>query len=194
MYITTLKMKFIPNPRLEFFEKKSSRFIIVIIYIYIIYLIGLNLCPTLCLILCPIFLILKNVKSLIYKVMNSLNTLDFVSDFVSHFVSHFVSDKNRREISKTDTQQHKPLNTNQLPIFNIKICNIMNNISVFKNAEHQGYILIAYRETSFIAIITLSSCLFWHKHFVHGQCRTASNVNLFPSKKTVFVSSDIKSE
>ena len=32
MYITTLKMKFIPNPRLEFFEKKSSRFIIVIIY------------------------------------------------------------------------------------------------------------------------------------------------------------------
>ena len=45
-------MKFIPSPRLEFFEKKSSRFIIVIIYIYIIYLIGLNLCPTLCLILC----------------------------------------------------------------------------------------------------------------------------------------------
>ena len=30
-----------------------------------------------------------------------------------------------------------------------KICNIMNNISVFKNAEHQGYILIAYCETSF---------------------------------------------
>ena len=25
----------------------------------------------------------------------------------------------------------------------------MNNISVFKNAEHQGYILIAYCETSF---------------------------------------------
>ena len=48
----TLKMKFIQDPRLEFFEKKSSRFIIVIIYIYIIYLIGLNLCPTLCLILC----------------------------------------------------------------------------------------------------------------------------------------------
>ena len=41
--------------QLEFFEKKSSCFIIVIIYIYIIYLIGLNLCPTLCLILCPIF-------------------------------------------------------------------------------------------------------------------------------------------
>ena len=59
------------------------------------------MCPTLCLILCPIFLILKNVKSLIYKVMNSLNTLDFVSDFVSHFVSHFVSDKYRREILKT---------------------------------------------------------------------------------------------
>ena len=103
MYIMTLKMKFIQDPRLEFFEKKSSRFIIVIIYIYIIYLLGLNLCPTLYLILCPIFLIPKNVKSLIYRVMNSLNTLDFVSDFVSHFVSHFVSDKYRREILETDT-------------------------------------------------------------------------------------------
>ena len=51
----TLKMKFIQDPQLEFFEKKSSCFIIVIIYIYIIYLIGLTLCPTLCLILCPIF-------------------------------------------------------------------------------------------------------------------------------------------
>ena len=96
-------MKYIPSPRLEFFEKKSSRFIIVIIYIYIIYLIGLNLCPTLCLILCPIFLMPKNVKSLIYRVMSSLNALDFVSDFVSHFVSHFVSDKYRREILETDT-------------------------------------------------------------------------------------------
>ena len=96
-------MKFIQDPRLVFFEKKSSRVIIVIIYIYIIYLIGLNLCPTLCLILCPIFLISKKVKSLIYRVTNSLNTLDFVSDFVSHFVSHFVSDKYRREILKTDT-------------------------------------------------------------------------------------------
>ena len=108
MYIMTLKMKFIQDPRLAFFMKKSSRFIIVIIYIYIIYiyiiyLIGLNLCPTLCLILCPIFLILKNVKSLIYRVTNSLNTLDFVSDFVSQFVSHFVSDKYRRETLKTDT-------------------------------------------------------------------------------------------
>ena len=103
MYIMTLKMKFIQDPRLAFFEKKSSRFIIVIIYININYLIGLNLCPTLCLILCPIFLILKNVKSLIYRVTNSLNTLDFVSDFVSHFVSHFVSDKYRRETLKTDT-------------------------------------------------------------------------------------------
>ena len=99
----TLKMKFIQDPRLEFFEKKSSRFIIVIIYIYIIYLIGLNLCPTLCLILCPIFLILKNTKSLIYRIMHSLNTLYFVSDFVSRFVSHFVSDKYRRGISGTDT-------------------------------------------------------------------------------------------
>ena len=100
-------MKFIPSPRLEFFEKKSSRFIIVIIYIYIIYLIGLNLCPTLCLILCPIlcpiFLILKNTKSLIYKIMHSLNTLYFVSGFVSRFVSHFVSDKYRRGISETGT-------------------------------------------------------------------------------------------
>ena len=96
-------MKFIPSPRLEFFEKKSSRFIIVIIYIYIIYLIGLNLCPTLCLILCPIFLMPKNIKSLIYKIMHSLNTLYFVSDFVSRFVSHFVSDKYRRRISETDT-------------------------------------------------------------------------------------------
>ena len=100
MYIMTLKMKFIQDPRLEFFEKKSSRFIIVIIYIYIIYLIGLNLCPTLCLILCPIFLILKNIKSLIYKIMYSLNTLDFVADFVSRFVAHFVSDKYQREISE----------------------------------------------------------------------------------------------
>ena len=92
-------MKFIPSPRLEFFEKKSSRFIIVIIYIYIIYLIGLNLCPTLCLILCPVFLMLKNIKSLIYRIMHSLNTLGFVSGFVSRFVSHFVSDKYRRGIS-----------------------------------------------------------------------------------------------
>ena len=96
-------MKFIQSPRLEFFEKKSSRFIIVIIYIYIIYLIGLNLCPTLCLVLCPIFLMPKNIKSLIYRIMYSLNTLDFVSDFVSRFVSHFVSDKYRRGISETDT-------------------------------------------------------------------------------------------
>ena len=101
MYMT-LKMKFIQDPRLEFFEKKSSRFIIVIIYIYIIYLIGLNLCPTLCLILCPIFLMLKNIKSLIYRIMHSVNTPDFVSGFVSRFVAHFVSDKNRGEISKTD--------------------------------------------------------------------------------------------
>ena len=93
MYIMTLKMKFIQDPRLEFFEKKSSRFIIVIIYIYIIYLIGLNLCPTLCLILCPVFLMLKNIKSLIYRIMHSLNTLGFVSGFVSRFVAHFVSDK-----------------------------------------------------------------------------------------------------
>ena len=96
----TLKMKFIQGPRLEFFEKKSSRFIIVIIYIYIIYLIGLNLCPTLCLILCPIFLILKNIKFLIYRIMHSLNTLGFVSGFVSRFVAHFVSDKYQREISE----------------------------------------------------------------------------------------------
>ena len=100
MYIMTLKMKFIQDPRLEFFEKKSSRFIIVIIYIYIIYLIGLNLCPTLCLILCPVFLMLKNIKSLIYRIMHSLNTLCFVSGFVSRFVSHFVSDKYQREISE----------------------------------------------------------------------------------------------
>ena len=92
MHIMTLKMKFIKFPRLAFFEKKSSRFIIVINYIYIIYLIGLNLCPTLCLILCPFFLILKNIKSLTYGVMSSLNALYFVSDFVSHFVSHFVSE------------------------------------------------------------------------------------------------------
>ena len=96
-------MKFIQSPRLEFFEKKSSRFIIVIIYIYIIYLIGLNLCPTLCLILCPVFLMLKNIKSLIYRIMHSLNTLGFVSGFVSRFVSHFVSDKYRRGISETGT-------------------------------------------------------------------------------------------
>ena len=44
-----------PRPPTWIFWKKSSCFIIVIIYIYIIYLIGLNLCPTLCLILCPIF-------------------------------------------------------------------------------------------------------------------------------------------
>lgn len=71
-----------------------------LIYIYIIYLIGLNLCPTLCLILCPVFLMLKNIKSLIYRVMHSLNTLYFVSDFVSRFVAHFVSDKYQREISE----------------------------------------------------------------------------------------------
>ena len=99
MYIMTLKMKFIQDPRLEFFEKKSSRFIIVIIYIYIIYLIGLNLCPTLCLILCPVFLMLKNIKSLIYRIMHSLNTLCFVSGFVSRFVSHFVSDKYQSWVS-----------------------------------------------------------------------------------------------
>ena len=103
MHIMTLKMKFIQCTRLAILEKKSSRFIIVIIYIYIIYLIGLNLCPTLCLILCPIFLIPKNVKSLIYRVMNSLNTLDFVFDFVSRFVSHFVSEpmSKRNFIKKT---------------------------------------------------------------------------------------------
>ena len=71
----TLKIKFTQDPQLEFFEKKSSCFIIVIIYIYIIYLIGLNLCPTLCLILCPIFPIPKNIIHLTYKVMRSLNAL-----------------------------------------------------------------------------------------------------------------------
>ena len=105
----TLKINFIPNPRLEFFEKKSSRFIIVIIYIYIIYLIGLNLCPTLCLILCPFFLILKNIKSLTYGVMSSLNALYFVSDFVSRFVSHFVSEpiSKRNFIKKTFPNRFK---------------------------------------------------------------------------------------
>ena len=98
------KMKFFQCPQLEFFEKKSSCFIIVIIYIYIIYLIGLTLCPTLCLILCPFFLMLKNTKPLIYRIMHSLNTLDFVSDFVSHFVSHFVSGQYQRKILKIDTQ------------------------------------------------------------------------------------------
>lgn len=109
MHITTLKIKFIPNPRLAFFEKKSSCFIIVIIYIYIIYLIGLNLCPTLCLILCPIFLLLKNIKSLICRITHSLNTLDFVSDFVSHFVSHFVSEpiSKRNFIKKTFPNRFK---------------------------------------------------------------------------------------
>ena len=109
MHIMTLKMKFIKFPRLAFFEKKSSRFIIVIIYIYIIYLIGLNLCPTLCLILCPFFLILKNIKSLTYGVMSSLNALYFVSDFVSHFVSHFVSEpiSKRNFIKKTFPNRFK---------------------------------------------------------------------------------------
>ena len=55
----TLKMKFIQDPRLEFFEKKSSRFIIVIIYIYII----------------------NRAQFVSYFVS------DFVSHFVSHFVS-----------------------------------------------------------------------------------------------------------
>ena len=109
MYIMTLKMKFIQDPRLEFFEKKSSRFIIVIIYIYIIYLIGLNLCPTLCLILCPIFPIPKNIIHLTYRVMSSLNTLDFVFDFVSRFVSHFVSEpiSKRNFIKKTFPNRFK---------------------------------------------------------------------------------------
>ena len=96
----TLKIKFIQFPRLAFFEKKSSCFIIVIIYIYIIYLIGLNLCPTLCLVLCPIFPIPKNIIHLTYRVMSSLNTLDFVSDFVSRFVSRFVSHFVSEPISK----------------------------------------------------------------------------------------------
>ena len=109
MYIMTLKMKFIQGPRLEFFEKKSSRFIIVIIYIYIIYLIGLNLCPTLCLVLCPIFPIPKNIIHLTYRVMSSLNILYFVFDFVSRFVSHFVSEpiSKRNFIKKTFPNRFK---------------------------------------------------------------------------------------
>ena len=113
MYIMTLKMKFIQGSQLEFFEKKSSRFIIVIIYIYIIYLIGLNLCPTLCLILCPIFPIPKNIIHLTYRIMSSLNTLDFVFDFVfdfvSRFVSHFVSEpiSKRNFIKKTFPNRFK---------------------------------------------------------------------------------------
>ena len=105
----TLKIKFIPKPQLEFFEKKSSCFIIVIIYIYIIYLIGLNLCPTLCLILCPIFPIPKNIIHLTYRIMSSLNTLDFVFDFVSRFVSHFVSEpiSKRNFIKKTFPNRFK---------------------------------------------------------------------------------------
>ena len=67
------------------------------------------MCPTLCLILCPIFLMPKNAKSLIYKVMNSLNTLYFVSDFVSQFVSHFVSEpiSKRNFIKKTFPNRFK---------------------------------------------------------------------------------------
>ena len=105
----TLKIKFIQDPQLEFFEKKSSCFIIVIIYIYIIYLIGLNLCPTLCLILCPIFPIPKNIIHLTYRIMSSLNTLDFVFDFVSRFVSHFVSEpiSKRNFIKKTFPNRFK---------------------------------------------------------------------------------------
>ena len=34
----------------------------------------------------------------------------------------------------------------------------MNNISVFKNAEHQGYIMIAYCETSFYRYMVNISC------------------------------------
>ena len=99
-----VKNEIYPRPPTCIFWKKIESFYYCYnLYIYIIYLIGLNLCPTLCLILCPFFLILKNIKSLIYRVMSSLNTLDFVSDFVSHFVSHFVSDKYRREILETDT-------------------------------------------------------------------------------------------
>ena len=120
MHIMTLKMKFIQCPRLAFFEKKSSRVIIVIIYIYIIYLIGLTLCPTLCLILCSFFLMPKNIKSLIYRIMRSLNTLDFVSDFVSHFVSHFVSDQYQRGISLKKHFQiaSKPLNDRMVKYHN----------------------------------------------------------------------------
>ena len=105
----TQKKNFIKFPQLEFFEKKSSRFIIVIIYIYIIYLIGLNLCPTLCLVLCPIFPIPKNIIHLTYRVMSSLNTLYFVFDFVSRFVSHFVSEpiSKRNFIKKTFPNRFK---------------------------------------------------------------------------------------
>ena len=39
MYIMTLKMKFIQNPRLEFFEKKSSRLINILLLI-LFYIIG----------------------------------------------------------------------------------------------------------------------------------------------------------
>ena len=67
------------------------------------------MCPTLCLILCPFFLILKNIKSLTYGVMSSLNALYFVSDFVSHFVSHFVSEpiSKRNFIKKTFPNRFK---------------------------------------------------------------------------------------
>ena len=67
------------------------------------------MCPTLCLILCPIFLTLKNIKSLIYRIMFPPNTLDFVSDFVSHFVSHFVSEpiSKRNFIKKTFPNRFK---------------------------------------------------------------------------------------
>ncbi len=144
----TLKMKFIQFPQLDFFEKKSSRFIIVIIYIYIIYLIGLNLCPTLCLILCPIFPIPKDIIHLTYRVMSSLNTLDLCLILCRTLCLILCPSRDQREFQNryltTQTVKYQPIT-----YILYEICNIMNNISVFKNAEHQGYILIAYCETSF---------------------------------------------
>ena len=67
------------------------------------------MCPTLCLILCPIFPIPKNIIHLTYRVMSSLNALYFVSDFVPHFVSHFVSEpiSKRNFIKKTFPNRFK---------------------------------------------------------------------------------------
>ena len=67
------------------------------------------MCPTLCLVLCPIFPIPKNIIHLTYRVMSSLNTLYFVFDFVSRFVSHFVSEpiSKRNFIKKTFPNRFK---------------------------------------------------------------------------------------
>ena len=93
------------------------------------------------------FPIPKDIIHLTYRVMSSLNTLDFVSDFVSHFVSHFVSEpiSKRNFIKKTFPNRFKAAEWPDSRIVSLQYeidieRNITKNSVKLKNKKKHGKI------------------------------------------------------